>query len=209
MMNSEDKRKAAVIIREVFEKTTEEYLQMRIDERVEKAAASFEFDRDAPVTHEIFTRVIADFVRHVHEQALWGKQKLTAPQAIAEAVAMLEEGYQASRDRGYDAAFLDALNPHLGLEYILGQMAGHIIASARAKHIRWICASRLELADWPTRCLIAEILLERWRPSLPENIRRCSPTRFAHLLSELIILGLSANKTVNKARGTSLDFWNF
>lgn len=208
-MNSEDKRKAAAIIKEVLEKTSEEYLQMRIDEPVEKATASFEFDRDASVTHEIFIRVIADFVRHMYEQALWGQQKLTSPQAIAEAVAILEEGYQASRGRGYDAAFLDALNPHLSLEYVLGQMAGHIIASARVKHIRWVCVRRMELADWPTRCLIAEILLERWKPFLPESLGRRPPAQLAHLLSELIILGLSANKTVNKARGTSLDFWNF
>lgn len=209
MMNFKDKRKAAAIIKEVLEKTSEEYLQMRIDEPIEKAVTSFEFERDAPVTHEIFNQVIADFMRHVHEQALWGKQKLTAPQAIAEAVAILEEGYQASRDRGYDAAFLDALNPHLGLEYVLGQMAGHIIASARVKHIRWVCVRRMELAGWPTRCLIAEILLERWKPFLPESLGRRPPAQLAHLLSELIILGLSANKTVNKARGTSLDFWNF
>jgi len=68
MTNFKDKRRAVAIIREVFEKTSEEYLQLRIDEPVGKAATSFEFDRDAPVTHKIFTRAIADFVRHVHEQ---------------------------------------------------------------------------------------------------------------------------------------------
>ena len=208
-MNSDGKRKAVVIIKEVFEKTSEEYLQLRIDEPIERATASFEFDRDAPVTHQTFTRVIADFVRHVYEQGLWGKQELTVAQASAEAVAILEEGYQSSRDRGYYAAYLAALNPDLGLEYILGQMAGHIIAMARVKHVQWVCASRMELSDWPIRCLIAEILLECWRLFLPENVRGCSPTRFAHHLSDLIILGLSANRAVNKTRGTSLDFWNF
>ena len=140
---------------------------------------------------------------------MWGKQELTASQATAEAVAILEEGYQSSLNRGYYAAYLDALKPYLGLEYVLGQMAGHIIAMARTKHVEWVYASRMELSDWPVRCLIAEILLERWRRSLPEDVRGCSPTRFAHLLPELIILGLSANRTIDKTRGTSLDFWNF
>ena len=205
MMNSEGKRKAAALIREVFEKTGEEYLQLRIDEPIARAAASFEFDRHLPVTHQTFTQVIADFVRHVYEQGLWRKQKLTVREARAEAVAILEEGYQTSRDRGYYAAFLDALNPDLGLEYVLGQMATHIIAVARAKHVRWVCASRMELSDWTTRCLIAEILLEHWKPFLPENICECSPAQFAYHLSELIILGIS----INRMFGTSVDSWNF
>ena len=48
-------------------------------------------------------------------------------EACAEAVAILEEGYQAPRGQGYYAAFLDASNPNLnGLEYVLAQMAGYI-----------------------------------------------------------------------------------
>jgi hypothetical protein len=213
MTNFKDKRRAVAIIREVFEKTSEEYLQTRIDEPVVKAATSFEFDRDAPITHKIFTRVIADFVRHVHEQGLWGKQELTVAQASDEAVAILEEGYQGPSDRpgdrGYDAAFPAALKTDLGLEYVLGQMAGHIIAVARAKHMRWICASRMVLADRPIRCLIAEILLERWKLFLPENLRGCSPAQLAHDLPELIFLVISANRIVNKMFGTSVDPWNF
>jgi hypothetical protein len=209
MTNFKDKRRAVAIIREVFEKTSEVYLQLRIDEPVGKAATSFEFDRDAPVTHKIFTRAIADFVRHVHEQGLWGKQELTVAQASDEAVAILEEGYQGPWDRGYDAAFLDALNTDLGLEYVLGQMAGHIIAAARAKHVRWVWASRLELSDRSTRCLIAEILLERWNLSLPENLRGCSPAQLAHHLPQLIMTGLSANTTVNKLFCANIDSWNF
>jgi len=209
MMNSEEKRKAAALIREVFEKTSEEYLHLRIDEPVEKAVASFEFDRHGEVTHETFTRVIADFVCHVYEQGLWGKQKITAAVASAEAVAILEEGYQASYDRGYYTAFLEALNPDLGLEYVLGQMAGHIIVVARARHVQWVCTSRMELSDWPRRCLIAEILLERWKGFLPQNVRGRPPAYFADHLPELIILGLSANRTVNKMFGTNADCWNF
>ena len=70
MTNSDGEGKAAAIIEEVLEKTAEEYLQLRIDEPIEKAVASFEFDRDAPVTHQTFTQVTTDFVRHVYEQAL-------------------------------------------------------------------------------------------------------------------------------------------
>jgi hypothetical protein len=209
MTNSERKR-AEGIIEEVFEKTGEEYLQLRIDEPIEKAAASFEFDRTAPVTHQTFNQVTGDFVRHVYQKALWGWQKISAGEALDEAVAILERGYPGAPGQGYYAAFLDASNPNLnGLEYVLAQMASHITVMARARHIRWVCASRIELSDWPTRCLIAEILLKDWEPFLPEKLRACPPAQLTHNLSDLINVVLSINKTVSKMLGSNVDFPNF
>ena len=125
MTNSEPNRNAAAIIEEVLEKTAEEYLRVRIEEPIEKAASSFEFDRNAPVTHQSFAQVTRDFVRHVYQQSLGCRQELLEAEAQAEAVAVLEEGYQAPHGQGYYAAFLDASNPNLiGLEHILEQMAG-------------------------------------------------------------------------------------
>jgi hypothetical protein len=209
MTNSERKR-AEAIIEDVFEKIGEEYFQLRIDEPIEKAAASFEFDRTAPVTHQRFTQVTRDFVRHVYVKALWGWQKMPPQKALAEAVAILEERYQSAHSRGYYAAFLDASNPNLfGLESVLAQMARHITEKARARHIRWVCASRIELAEWPTRCLIAEILLARWKPFLPENILQCSAAQLANHITELITVGLSANRMVNKMLNSDPSFSGF
>ena len=210
MTNSEGRRKAATIIEDVFEKTDEDYLQLHIDGPIEKAVGSFEFDRDAPVTHQTFTRVTGDFVCHVYEQGLHFWQKMSAKEACAEAVSILEEGYQAPHGQGYYAAFLDASNTNLdGLEYVLAQMAGCIIAVARARYMRWICASRMELADWPTRCLIAEALLKRWEPFLLPNVRECPPAQLAHHLSELITLVASTDRTVSKMLGASIDLREF
>ena len=203
MTNSGLRRKAIAIIDEVFEKTSEDYLQSRIDDLIGKAAVSFEFDRDAPITHQYFIRVIVDFIRHVYEKGLGVKQELTFVQALAEVMGILKEIYQNSMDRDYDAAFLNASNPEIGLEYVLGQITTYLIVAARVKHIRWICTSRMEMRDWPLRCMMAEILIERLKLSPPENIGECSPCQFADCLPELIITGLSANKTINKIFSTN------
>ena len=206
MTNSERKR-AETIIQEVFEKINDEYLRVRIEEPIEKAAASFEFDRTVPVTHQTFTQVTRDFVRHVYQRAMWGWQIMPAEKALTEAVAILEGGYQAAHGQGYYAAFLDASNLNLnGLEYILAQMASYITVMARARHIRWVCASRIELADWPTRYLIAEILLQRWEPFLPENVRTCSPAQLANHITELINVVLSIDRTVSTMLDANIDF---
>lgn len=207
MKNSKDELRAAAIIEEVFEKTSEEYLKLRIDEPIEQAASKFEFDREAPVTNEIFNQITSDFVRHIYERGMRCRQELSVTEAGVETVAILEEGYQSSNGRGYYAAFLDASNPQLnGLECVLVQMADLIVMKARAKHIRGVCVSRMELADRPTRCLIAEMLMERWKPFLHQNIRGCSPEQFAYHLSELIYLGISTNRMVSKMLGVNIGF---
>jgi len=132
---------------------------------------------------------------------------MPAEKALGEAVTILEEGYQAAHAQGYYAAFLDASDPILnGLESVLAQVARHITERARTRHIRWVCASRIGLADWPTRCLIAEILLNRWEPFLPETVRICSPAQLANHIAELIKVVLSVNRMVNKMMDSNMDF---
>ncbi len=87
-------------------------------------------------------------------------------------------------------------------------MARYIADKARARHIRWVCASRLEMSDWPTRCRMAEILLQRWGPFLPENLRACSPAQLANHMSELINVILSVNRMVNKILDSGGGFGN-
>jgi hypothetical protein len=210
MTNSEAERRAATIIREVFELISEEYLQAWIEAPIEQAAASFEFDQSTPVTHQRFTQVMGDFVRHVYQNALWGWQEMPPEKALAEAVAILEEGYQSAHAQGYYTAFLDASSPNLlGLESVLAQMARYITERAKARHIRWVGASRIELADWPTRRLIAEILLTRWKPFLPGNVQKCSPAQLANHITELITIGLSANRAVKKMLNADASFSGF
>ena len=86
MKNSKDELKATAIIEEVFEKTSEEYLGHRIDEPIEQATASFEFDREAPVTHQAFNQVTSDFVRHIYERGMRCRQEMSATETGAEAV---------------------------------------------------------------------------------------------------------------------------
>ena len=198
MTNSESKPEIVRIIEEVFEKISEEYLHIWIDEPIEKAAASFEFDREALITHQTFIQITGDFVRHIYGQGPCCWRKMSIPEANAEALAILESGYQSPIGRGYDYAFSAASNQQFnGLEYVLAQMAGYISAMARTRYIRWVLASQIELSDWPKRCLIAEFLLKQWEPFLPSNLRACSPAQLAYWLSDLINSMLTANKMVS------------
>ena len=206
MTNSNARLKADSTINKVFELLDEEYLCHRVDEPIEKAAAGFGFNQETQVTHQIFIRVTGEFVRHVYEHGPKPRQILSAVQARTEATAILEEGYQNPHARGYYASFLDALNPNLnGLEFVLDQMTQFIIARARERHIRWIYLSRIDPSDWSTKCLIAQILIERWGAFLPSSLLSCTPAQLADSLPELFDALCFASSMVREAIGAEID----
>ena len=189
-----------------FELIDEDYLYRLIDKPIEEAVVDFTFDRKAPLTHQAFIRIIGDFVHHINKNGSRLRQKLSVTQARAEAVAILEAGYQGSHASGYDAAFLDVLNPKLdGYEFVLSQIAEIIKGMSRQRHIKWVYSSRIAPLDWPTRYRIAEILLKHWRPFLPLNISQCSPAQLADHLPDLIEVLRSTDGTVRKMLNADFD----
>jgi hypothetical protein len=198
MMNF-DSGEAERTIDEVFDLLSEEHLIRSIDEPIEGAAASFDFHVSVPVTPEIFATCTGDFVDHVYRHGLSVPRIMSTIQAHAEALQILERGYQSAQGGGYNIALLDALNPeHNGLEVVLGQMTQLITAMARTRHVRWVFASSIESADWASRILMTEVLLKRWGLFLSESIMNCAPAQLADYLPELINLLISTDRMVNK-----------
>jgi hypothetical protein len=206
MTNFNRRSDAARIIEEVFKLIDEDYLYQLIDRRIEKAAVNFEFDTEAPMTHQTFIQIIGNFVDHIYANGILIRQTLSVSQARAEAKAILEERYLGPHARGYYAAFLDVSNAKLdGIEFIIAQIAEIIKALAREKHLKWVYFSRIAPLDWPTRCRIAEILLKRWRPFLPLNVHQCSPAQLAGHLADLIDVLRSTDTKLNKMLIKDID----
>jgi hypothetical protein len=206
MTNFDGNLDPAGIIEQIFKLTDEEYLYQFIDQRIEEAAVEFEFDRNAPRTHQAFIGIIGDFVHHIYEDGLCIPQTLSVTQARTEAMVILEEYYIGPHARGYYAAFLDTSNSKLdGHKFILSQIAEIIKALARERHLKWVYFSRITSLDWLTRCQIAEMLLTQWRPFLPLNIRQCPPDQLADHLPVLINLLRSTDNKVNKMLNTDID----
>ena len=116
MTNFDRNRDAARIIEQVFKLIDEKYLYQFIDQRIEEAAVEFEFDRNAPTTHQTFIRIIGDFVHHIYKNGLCIRQTLSVTQARAEAMAILEEVSGSQLDPQMVAAFKKAYKAGLTKE---------------------------------------------------------------------------------------------
>jgi hypothetical protein len=207
MTNSKSENDAIRIIEEVFELIDEDYIGQFIEKRIDKAAADFKFDREAPITHKNFIRIIGDFVCQIYKNGVLPRQTLSVTQARIEAMAILSECYGSPIDSAYDAAYLSLQNSKMdGYEFILIQMLEAVKAMARERHIKWVYASRIIPLDWHTRCQIAEILLNRWRSFLPPDIRQCTPPQFADHLPGLFNLLRTIDCTVRNMLNADFEF---
>lgn len=192
MMSSKSRRDVTAIVDEVFELLSEKRLSATIDKPIEKAAASFQLDIKTPVTHDYFIATTSRFVRHVYQEGLPIRQKLSPPQDRFEAMALLESGYQNAYGKGYNAAYLDAQTDILP---VLIQISEHLKMISRAIYGRWVCATRIGPTDWSTKCQIAEILVNRFA-TLPPTLANCPPAQLADHIHQIITVMISSEQTV-------------
>ena len=198
--------RAENILNEILRLTDERYLNRLIDKPIEKAAFEFEFKEIHPVTHQAFTSVTTQFVRYIYRGALPVPKKLSFAQARAETIAILEDTYQNVDNKGYYAAYLDASNEKSGLEFVLAHIAESIAFTERAKHLRWAYARLMDPWQWQERCLIAEILRDRWKHFLPPQIKDFSPAQLANQLPEWISTLHATDNIVKKLLNPETPF---
>ena len=202
-MSSKARHKATGIIDNVFELLDEERLNHLFDEPIETAVNSFKFEVAKPISYQNFIHITSEFVRHVYEHGLNIRQTLSDPQSRAEALAILDNGYQGSHSRGCFAAFLDISNSNIdGVEFISSQMGEIIKTKARERYISWVYSCWVNHADWLTKCLISEVLIERWGLFLPRQVLGCPSAQLAGELSELINTLRSSASFINRMMGS-------
>ena len=182
MKNTDLRECAREIIETITAKLDQDLVKSRFDEPIARAASQFEFRAECPITHQAFHKVIADFVERIYAKGLKAFWILTDP--LAEAIFLLENNYRSTRyGTGYTAAILDADDTSIGgVRSVLTGLAESIKDIERQKYIQGVFAWHLYSGDWNLQCEIVRILLEDYRPFIPERLCQCAP---AHLVDEI------------------------
>ncbi len=177
----------------------EERMARAIDGPIEAAAATFPLLDSPNASHRRFHQVISAFVQHVYQRGLVPPRHLSMGQAGSEAVALLDAWYWGAHDRGYAAAFLDALHPERdGVSLMLAQLESIIKENERRKYRRWVFASSVEALGWRAKLEIADQLLNVMRPYLPPQFHRCTGAQFVDDIPALIMMHLSTDASVQR-----------
>jgi len=208
MMCPENPDNAKMIIDQILELLDEEHLKRQIDDPIDAVINRLEFDHTKPFTCKLFHKAIAKLVGHIYEQALRIKLNLSRP--LGEAIFLLDRFYQGGTPCGYEAALLDAADTkRCGLEIVLARLVEIIKTREREKYIGAVLAHRLGPADWPTRCEIAAILIDRYRSFLSPELKRCVPEQLADEIPAFISNHLGTEKFLRQIKNSSLFVANF
>ena len=166
-----------------------ENLAERIDGPIDRAFHRYNFPPESEISHVLFHRQTAEFIKFLYENASLPGGLLTLSQAHDEAIALLEQTYQGTYKDGYEGALLDALDPEQpGLCLVFLRMVELIKARQRQKYTYWVASRHIDPADWRLKRTIAELLIERNRELLPPEIVQSSPGQWADHLTELLTL---------------------
>jgi hypothetical protein len=170
----------------------------RFENPIAKAAREFGYEPICPIGHKEFHRIVAGFVEQVYDKALGASWMLTDP--LAEAIWLLENGYESAvYGTGYVAALLDANDPaEGGIQTVLTGLAELIKDIERQKYIKAVFARYLHGCNWALRCEIARVLLEDYRPFLPERLGKCAPAQLADEIPSLVLMLISSDSVLHQ-----------
>jgi hypothetical protein len=176
MMNSNEEVDVEKILDKALKLLDDEIIQREIKSPIREAAASFEIYKVESITYKRFIKETGKFIQHVYLNGLNTKQILTQKQAEAEAIAVLELGYQSAYGNGFYAAYLDSQNNNFnGLEFILNQISEIIIQRTRDQYVRWIFTTQIRSLNWHSKCRIVETFQRLQSSILPQNLKSCPP----------------------------------
>ena len=210
MMNLNKKVEVEKILDRVLKLLDDEIIQRTIDLPIREATAGFEFHKIEHITYERFIKEIGKLIQHVYLNGLNTKRKLTQKQAEAEAISVLQMGYQSAYGKGFYAAYLDSQNNNFdGLEFILNQISEIIVQMTRDRYVHWVITTQIQSLDWHIRCRMVETFQKAQLSNLPQTLKNCPPAMFADHLPDLIKVLITADHTITHLMTTDIAIHTF
>ncbi len=195
-MNSDSSMAAALrLLDQIAIELDEELLQREIDDPVDSAAERF-LRIETPIdTAPRLNRLLSLLLRRINVRGARPPRKVSCPDALAEAIQILDQSYFSEEASGYDAALLDALETGDAVSAVRC-IAEAIKTERREARRRWVMARRVEPLAWPAKCALAEALAHVNAEVLPESLRGLRTAQLASHLPSLLEASLEAEQCI-------------
>ncbi len=169
---------------------SEEQIRRRVDEPIDDAMTAYPRPVDRPSCAAEFHEAVAAFVRFLHERGVRPPRSPSRDEALAEAIALIEQAYPGRPEDRYDGAMLDATSDDDGLETVLATIGEAVKARQRRKLVTWAIVRTVGHLRWTDRCVIADHLLREYAGVAPEAVAGITPPMLAnHILGSIDLEG--------------------
>ncbi len=196
-MNSESQTEAEKVLERIRFLLDPEKIEREIESPIDRVLESFHCEQPTVFSQESFHQVIGDFVRLLYRKGLRIPKELSRSEAVAEAIHILEQGYQGQNTTGYGVAFYDAADgEQKGINYVVVQMAELVKKAQRQQYVRWVLGTAPPEFDWRTKCQIVQFLAKSLSPFLSPSIHACPPSQLADQWRELLFLYLDTDRAL-------------
>ncbi len=140
-----------------------------------------------------FNECLTDFVLHMPDYSSEVSSERTRSDALTEAIWLLDQHYDNNGTRGYEAAYLDAIDIFgAGIAAVLGQLGEAMKQQKLIRLIEWQTANLINPSDWQLQKEIVTHVIRILGDSLPGIIRNSDPSRFTKAYRDFIALLQSA-----------------
>ena len=182
-------------IKDILDKVLTVSAVEEISQAWDAAINSYAFPKDDISSFTEFNECLTDFVLHVPTHSGEVLSGRTSADALAEAISLLERHYDNKGAKGYDAAYLDAIDTDdSGITGVLNQLGEIMKQQQLIRLIEWRTTNLINPTDWPLQKQIVTHLIKLLGDSLPEAIRNSDPSRFTNTYRDLIALLQSAGQ---------------
>ncbi len=186
LMNTNLKERGRAKIHTITAQLAPALIKSQFDDPVDEAARQFTHRADCPITQKTFHKVIAEFVVQVYEKGL-GARWMLSGEPLGHVIALLDEYYQGPYGNGYIAAALEANDlEEGGVDAVLNRLAEIIKDLERLKHIKAVFTVNIDPSDWHLKCEIVGILLQDYKPFLPERLSARKPWELVDEISSIM-----------------------
>jgi len=187
--------RAEQVVAELSQLLNEARLAAVIDEPIGRVSEAFARERVAVASVADLHEVVAQFMQRLHAEALPGHRSLPVPQALDEAIALLEQGAN-----GYFESVLDATDESSGgIELVLARMADAMKVQGRTLYVHWLIARHVDPTDWELKCTLAALMVERCGPFLPPQLQACPHEQLADLAVDLLLSDIATANQLRQA----------
>jgi hypothetical protein len=140
---------------------SEPHLINLIDEPIDAALTTFEFERDKPQSFEDLHATVGLLLRHLQNEAGVPPTCTSAVEPADEAAMFVRSAYGGREPEASHAALSDALDENIGMREVLGRIAEYIKSWRRATHTRSVIARRVTTLNWRGTLAVTAELLRR------------------------------------------------
>jgi len=190
-MSSASEARAAACLRRLLTEIGDPRAAAEADARLDTALANAVLPEAPPgrVTKADLDRALVAVVEAIYAHGLPCPQKLVGSDALAEAMALLEEGYAGEHDRGYELALFEATaEDGVAIEFVLRSLAETVRRRLRVARVRWLFARLFLAQEWPVRVEMVDLLKTEIAPYVrPDLLARDSRELVGHALDLLIM----------------------